>query len=157
MQVQAGDERNIRADDVPRAAQQLALAVLQMLCDHGAVQVQIDGVHRPRTPQVVHHHAGDALEGLFLDLRRGARIGPDQRREAAARSARRLHEACYRQVDAGGVGEHGLAPAEARPAVRAPEHLEACLCRRKGIRLVVKTADRDPHGPRLPSPGGLRR
>ena len=169
VQVEARHQRDVRADDGAHAAQKLAFAVLQMFGHHRAVEVQIDGVHGPRAPQVVHDHAGDALIGLLLDLGGGAGIRPGQRREVAARGARRLQEARYRQVYAGGIGKNGLAPAEPRPAVGAPEHLEACLCRRKCIGLMVKlpllccvpvavlvTANRNPHGPRLqPRPATL--
>jgi hypothetical protein len=44
VQVEAGDERNVRADQGSHPAQHLALAIVKALADHGAVQVEIDPV-----------------------------------------------------------------------------------------------------------------
>ena len=46
VQIEAGDDRNAIADQAPHARQELALAVVEVLGDHGAVEVEIDPVHR---------------------------------------------------------------------------------------------------------------
>lgn len=46
VQVEADDERNVRPDRSAHPPQQFAFAVIMVLRDHGAVQVEIDAVQR---------------------------------------------------------------------------------------------------------------
>ena len=46
VQIEADHQRQILADHLPHAAQDFAFAVVEMFRDHGAVQVEIDGVER---------------------------------------------------------------------------------------------------------------
>ena len=75
MQVQAGDDGHGRADGLAHARQQLAFAVVQVLGDHGAVQVQVDGVVAAFARRF-DDLAGDALIGVGGDV--GGRLAPAQ-------------------------------------------------------------------------------
>ena len=61
------------------ARQDFAFAVVEMLGDHRAVQVEIDGVERARRRDAVDQHLDDALIGVFGHMRRRRRRGEDGR------------------------------------------------------------------------------
>ena len=48
VQVEAGDDRRALSDDAAHAREQLAFAVVQVLGDHRAVQIEVDPVHGSR-------------------------------------------------------------------------------------------------------------
>ena len=50
VQIEADHQRQILADHLAHARQNFAFAVVEMFRDHGAVQVEIDGVERARRP-----------------------------------------------------------------------------------------------------------
>jgi hypothetical protein len=61
-------------------SEQLAFAVIQVLRDHRAVQVEVDRVERGRLHRV-DDLARDALVGVGGHMRRGASTGPDDGRD----------------------------------------------------------------------------
>ena len=72
MPVDAGDHRNVGANDCPHPAQQLPFAVVMRLGHHGPVQIQIDAMERSILVdgqlQLPDDCAGDRLERLIRDL-----------------------------------------------------------------------------------------
>ena len=81
VQVERADDRQIGPTCARTPAEQLALAVVQVLGDHGAVQVEEQGVERAGGGQVVQQHRRQPLERVLGHRPGGARIGPDQRHE----------------------------------------------------------------------------
>ena len=67
------------------ASQHFALAVLERLTDHGAVQVEIDGIDRHRRGEAADQLAGDALVGVGGDEPAGAPARPQQRHDLVLR------------------------------------------------------------------------
>ena len=72
------------ADGASDALQDLALAVLVMLHNHGAVEIEKDGIEGTQPHEIVRHHAHDPLEGIFRDMGRRFGRGPQQRHELVA-------------------------------------------------------------------------
>ena len=48
VQVEAGDDRRAQSDDVAHAREQLAFAVVQVLGNHRAMQIEVHAVDRAR-------------------------------------------------------------------------------------------------------------
>ena len=76
VQVQADDDRQVRAQAVAQAAQQLALAVLVRLADHRAVQVEVEAVEAAQGVEVGEDLADDPLVGVDRHLVGGASRPP---------------------------------------------------------------------------------
>ena len=101
VQVEARDDGNAGADDLAHAREQLALAVVEMLGDHRAVQVEVDAVDRPGLRSRASHLADDALVRVRGDVRRRRGRAPREARGCggrprAAPRARRWPE-CWRR------------------------------------------------------------
>ena len=62
VQIQAHRHRQVVAHQGAQAPEKLALAVLQVLADHGAVKIQIHAVHRQRALEIREQHFRDALD-----------------------------------------------------------------------------------------------
>jgi hypothetical protein len=82
--VEAGDDRHPVPDQRADAAQQLAFAILVMLGDHRAMQVEIDAVERPSRREVVENAASDLLVSLALDIGGRRRRAPAQWHQVVA-------------------------------------------------------------------------
>src|SRR3546814_13126678 len=82
MQVEAGDDGYIWAYNCTNTAQDLALAVLMALGDHGAMQVEIDRVDAAlQRSDTIDDLADHMLEGLVGDMGAWLRGGPGDRSE----------------------------------------------------------------------------
>ena len=90
VEIEAGDDRQIRSHQTPQTPQQLALAIGQMRRDHGAMEVEINRIDGTGGGEPLQQLAGDALIGLLHD--RAGRGG------GAPRAAGRAHGvAAWRQ------------------------------------------------------------
>ena len=74
VQIETGHQRHVLADQLAHAREDLALSIVEMLCHHRPVQIEIDAVNRAGRRDTVEQHRNDALEGVFGDVRR--RRGP---------------------------------------------------------------------------------
>ena len=62
VQIEADHQRQILADHLAHAPQDFTFAIVEMLGDHGAVQVEIDGIERSGGGDAVDHHLDDAFD-----------------------------------------------------------------------------------------------
>ena len=126
--------------------QDLALAVVEVLRDHGAVEIEVDGVEGRSLREVFAEHGGHALESVARHV--GARFGrtPQGGHQLLSRGARRLHEACDRDIEPREGIEHCRTSGQARPGVVLEEVLEGRTHGREGVGLVLKARDGDSHG-----------
>ena len=62
VQVEADHQRQVLADHLTHTPQDFAFAIVEMLGDHGAVQVEIDGIERSGRGDAVDDHLDDALD-----------------------------------------------------------------------------------------------
>ena len=145
VQVEARNHRDRVPHHRTYAREQLALAVVQMLGHHGAVQVQIHRVQRAGAADRLDDHAGDSLECFLGDVRRRAGRRPRSRQKLMPAALHALDETRDRQVDAGHTFEYVLPAQQRRPAAAAHELFIGRLARRKSIGLVLETADGDTH------------
>ena len=99
MQVEADHQRQILADHLAHARENFAFAVVEMLGDHGAVQVEIDRIEPARRLDAVDQDLGDALVGIFGHMRRRAGGSEDRRYQLPAIGFGRLDEACEPDID----------------------------------------------------------
>ena len=99
VQVEARDQRNVVANDAAHARQDLAFAVVEMLGDHGAMQVEIDGIERAGGGDAVDHDRHDALKGVPGDMRRRACAAGNRRNEFPAVGFGTVHEAGKPDID----------------------------------------------------------
>ena len=65
VEIEAGDDRQIRSHQTPQTPQQLALAIGQMGRDHGAMEVEIERIDGTGGGEALQQLAGDALIGLL--------------------------------------------------------------------------------------------
>jgi hypothetical protein len=96
VQVQARDDRQLRADDRAQALQQFAFGVVGGFGDRRAVQVEIDRVDRAGGAEIGGDLVADALERRRGDAVRRHRTGPHRGHERPALGGRDLHEAAER-------------------------------------------------------------
>ena len=150
MIVEAGHDRQLVAHDAADAAQQLALAVLGVLGDHGAVQVEIDRVERPELAQVLVEQRPHLLVGVLGHVGGRRRRRPGQRHDLVAELGQPLHRAGDRDVEAFDARDHLRPAQQRRPGVGAHELLPGRLLRRERVRLVLKATDRDTRHPVSP-------
>ncbi len=114
VKVEARDERYVAADRGADAGEDFALAVIEMLGDHRAVKIEIDGIEGARGGNVFQHHRHDALEGVFRDMGRRRRRTPDERHERM-RAGGGVEETGDGHVHAGEGGDKPLAPLQRGP------------------------------------------
>ncbi|CPN83353.1 Uncharacterised protein [Bordetella pertussis] len=143
VQVQAGDDGRGGADGVAQAAQEFAFAVVVVFGDHGAVQVQVDGVVAAGAGGRL-DLAGDTLEGVARDVRRGAGAGPEDGVHAVAVRQGRVQEAAGGDVD-GAQRQQVVAAHQGGKAFAAQEVVIAGLGRREGVGFVLETGNQDMH------------
>ena len=150
VQIEARHQRQIRPDEIADPSQNLALAVLQVLGDHGSVEIQVEAVQGLEIAQVRQDLAGDPFEGLLRHRRRGGRLGPGERQQLVAERPRLLDEARDRDVDPGDRFEERRPAGQARPSAGSGEILEGRRRGREAVGLVLKAADGDAgHPPRV--------
>ena len=143
VQVEADDERNLRADRSAHAPQQLAFAVIVMLGDHGAVQVEIDAVQRQRRGDALHQFPGDGLESLGRDMGGGARRAPERRHELPVPPTSGVDEAGSADIHALHRREDRFAARQRRPAATLQERLHSGHAGREGVGFVKKPTECD--------------
>ena len=106
VQIEADHQRQVVADHLAHARQDFAFAVVEMFGDHGAVQVEIDGVERSRRLDAVDHHLDDALKGILGHMRRGAGAAGNRRHHLPALGFRRFDKAGQPDIDVAHDLEH---------------------------------------------------
>ena len=143
VQVDAGDERDVRPDRRPHAAQDLALPVIEVLAHHRAVQVQVDPVGRQRRADAFDQFARQRLEGLDRDMGGGAGGTPQRRYGLPAPLASRLDETGGSDIDVPHRLEDRRAAGQRRPAAPLHESIHARLAWREGVGLVQETTEDD--------------
>ena len=143
VQVEARHDRHVRPHHATHAREDLAFAVVEMLGDHGAVEVEVDAVDGTHVGEVPRDLAHDALEGILGHVRRGRGGGPRETGRAMPCGVQRVEGAGGRDVGAGEAGHDRLAQRERRPRAALLECGEVRLARGEGIRLVLEAADGD--------------
>ena len=146
MIVEADGDGHARAHGGAHAAQQLALAVLERLAHHGAVQVEIDGVDRHRRRQPPDQLARDPLVGIGRDEPAGAAAGPQQRHDVVA-GAHVAQEARQREAGVAEPFDHVRAAHQRRAVAVAGEVGEVRPLGDEAVGFMMEPADRDArHG-----------
>ncbi len=143
VEIEAGDDRQCGTEQGADAAQQLALAILEMRRDHRAMQVEIDAVERTRGGEVLEQPRRDALIHILIDIGRGRRRAPRQRHQLMAQPAQRADRAGDRNVVAGDRLEQRRPADIAGPGIGPLEILPGRALRREGVGFVLKPADRN--------------
>ena len=152
VQVERVDHGDLPADDVAHPCENLALAVLEVIGHHGAVQVEKDRVEGTVASEILGQHAGDPLERVPGDKGRGFGRGPQQRHELVTVVAGGLDESLEAQVQTRDGIEHRRAPGQAGPCVVQFEIREGRDIRGEGVGLVLEAADGDAcHGDLSPA------
>ncbi len=147
VQVEAGDDRHAGTDNLAHARQQFALAVVEVLADHRAMQVEIDAIDRSGPVQPVDQVADDALVRVARDLRGRRCRAPDEADGAVAGGMQRVQRAGSGNVGAREARRDGVAVRDLGPAPAILERGIIRLRRRKRIGLVLESADgNDSHG-----------
>ncbi len=139
MIVEARHDRQIVADNAADTAQQLTFAVLGILGDHGAVQVEIDRIEGAVLAQVLVEQLPHALVGILSHVRGRRGGGPGQRHDLVAEFRELLYGTGDRDVVALDARDHLGAAQKRRPGIGADKFLPSGLLRRKRIGLVLKT------------------
>jgi len=147
MEIEARDHRHVRAHRLPHPPQQLPVRIVEVLGDHGAVQVEVDGVEAAAAAEILEQHRRNPLERIARH--RAGRLGgtPAERQQLVVQAARLVDETGHRQVDAADRVEERGAAGQAGPGIG---RLEVGIRRRhlrERVRLVLDAAHRDPgHG-----------
>ena len=143
VQVETHNEGQIVADRAAHARENFAFAVVEMLCDHGAVQIEIDGIERPSRPDAVDHDLDDTLERIpgYMCGRAGA--ARDGRHHLPAIGFRLCDKTRQADIDIAHGPEHFGALRHGRPTAAMHEVIIGRLRRRKGVGLVQEAADGD--------------
>ena len=143
VQVEADHQWQVLADHLAHAGKDFAFAVVKMLGDHRAMQVEIDGVDRTRRGDAVDHHLCDALEGILGDMRARGRGRKDRRHQVPAFGLGRRDETRKPHIDAAQRFQHTAAHLHARPAAAMHKGVIGGLGRRKCVGLVQEAANGD--------------
>ncbi|KGD18181.1 transcriptional regulator, LysR family domain protein [Burkholderia pseudomallei] len=143
MQIERHDDRHPLADDPPHAREELAFAVVELLGDHRAVQVEIDRVEAARLDRG-DDLAADPLERAARHVRRRARARPHDRQQRVPARLRGPDEAADRHVDVA-QRQHAGAARERRKAFAANEALIRRARRRERVGFVLKACNQNVH------------
>jgi hypothetical protein len=144
VQVEAGDERNVRADQGSHASQQPRLRRRrEALADHGAVQIEIDPIEGQRGFQPGQQPRHDLLESRRRDMSRRARRAPQGRQQGPADGTGMPDKSRRPDIDVVDRCEDRIALGQARPAAAVQEGLHAGLARRKSVGFVQETTEGD--------------
>jgi len=84
MEIEADHQRQFLADHLADAGENFAFAVVEMFGHHRAVQVEVDGVERPKLLQVLVEQRPHLLIGVRGDVGRGRRGCPGERHDFVA-------------------------------------------------------------------------
>ena len=151
VEIEARDDRHARPDGAADAREQLALAVVEMLGHHRAVEVEVNAVERAFRLEPPHDLAGDPLVRVARHVRRRARGRPREPGAGMPHRGQLTERAGRRDVGPVHRGRDRGAEAHARPAAALLECFIPGLARREGIGLVLEPADRDARHPCDPS------
>ena len=116
VQIETDHQRQIRADHLAHARNDFALAIVDMLGDHGAMQIEINRVDRTRRLDAIDDRFGDAFIGVLRHMRRRARGAPDGRHQLPAHRFGGRDEAGDADIDVAQLLEQFCALAHRRPA-----------------------------------------
>ncbi|MGY4307689.1 hypothetical protein ACVIJ6_004932 [Bradyrhizobium sp. USDA 4369] len=139
--------RHVGTDHPAHAGEDFALAIIEMLAHHGAVQIEIDAVERAGGLDAVDHRCGDALERLLGDMRRGAGRAGDGGNDVPAIGVRDRDETGLAGIDAAHGREHAGCIVDRGTAAAMHEGVVISLGRCKCIGLVQEAANRDARHP----------
>jgi hypothetical protein len=114
-----------------------------MFRNHGAVQVEVDGVEPAGRGDAVDHHLCDALEGILLNVRRRGCSGEDGRHQLPIPSLGLFDKSRQADIDVAHDPEHISALRHRWPAAAMHKIFKSRLGRREGVGLVQKTANGD--------------
>ena len=145
VQIEADRDRQIGSDLRPDPPKQLPFPVLGMLTDHRAVQVEIDAVDLTGRRQALQHQGTDPLERILGHMRRRRRGTPAQRMQVRTRLCQHADTAVDGNMHTDDFLEQFVADTQLRPGVAVLKLLEVRIHRRECVRLVLKTANRNPH------------
>jgi hypothetical protein len=143
VQVEADHERQVLADRLANAGKDFTFAVVEMFCDHRAVQIEIDAVDGAGGLDAVDDGLGDALIGVLCDVGRRACRAPDRRHQLPAFRFRRRHKTGHADIDVAHPLEQPGAVRHRRPAAAPHERVIDRLGRREGVGLVQEAANGD--------------
>ncbi len=143
VEIEADHQRQILADDLAHARKDFAFAIVEVLSDHRAVQVEIDPVEITSGSDAIHDHCGDALIGVFTHMSRWTCGAPHGRHQLPTCLLRFSHEAGHADIDVVRGLEKLRAFGHGRPAATVHEVLVRGLRRSKGIGLVEKSTNSD--------------
>ena len=147
VQIDADHQRQVGADHLADARQDLAFAIVEMFGDHRAVQVEIYRVELSGRLDTVDHDFDDALERILGDMRRWARAAGDGGDQLPAFGVGLFDEAGEADIDATHHLEDVGADRHRRPPTAMHERLPGRLGGRKGVGLVQEATDGDTgHG-----------
>ncbi len=122
----------------PNAPQQLTLGILEVLGNHGAVQVEVNRIERGMLHQALADQAGNPFESIFGHIAGGFRRAPEYRQQYVPLGLHVIHETGYGQIHSGNDIGHGRVQCQTGPTVVFFEFLESGETRRKGVGLVLK-------------------
>ena len=143
VQVEARHHRNFRPDDAAHARQQFAFAIVEVLGDHRAVQVEVDAVDAASLLQPAQHFADDPLVRVARDVRGRRCRAPCEADGSVSRGVQRVQRTGRGDVGARQTRCDGVAERELRPTPAILERGIIRLRRRKGVGLVLESAYRD--------------
>ena len=143
VQVEADHQRQVLADHLAHPRQNFAFAVVEMFGHHGAMQIEIDRIERPRRLDAVDHHLDDALKGVLGYMRRRAGAAGNGRHQLPAVGLGRVDKAGQPDIDVAHHLEHIGALRHRRPAAAMHEVGIGRLRRREGVGLVQEAANGD--------------
>ena len=141
VQIEADDHGQMRAVAVADTRQERALAIVETVGDHRAMEIEIN---RIGASDPVEDAAGDPAESIIGDRPRGLGGAPQDRLQVVARSSRGLGKARDRQVHASGLGEHLRPSQKPRPAIGHLEFRHPRLTLGERVGLMLKPGDGNP-------------
>jgi len=151
--VERDRNRGLRVDRAD-AAQQFALAILEALGDHCAVQIEEHAVIAAFRNSIT-DHCGDVLVGAILDRARRRRRGGDRQHDVGLFARGEIEIGAEPRAGAAIGLDRRLAVERARAPIRitGPKTGERRRYRREGVGLVLHHRDQEAHSG-LPAAGG---
>ncbi len=141
--VELGENRHVLSDALPEGREDVPVAVVDPLDDHGAVQLQQDTVDRSARIDSVQQVVQDGVEDVAGRRRARGGVGEDGRDEFETVIIRGLDESADRCACAPECGNQLVADEVAKPLVA--EIVPSGLHRSEGAGLVTENADGDSH------------
>ena len=146
MQVEAGDNGSVIADQRADAMQQLPFAVVEMRGHHRAMQVEVDGIDRSGAAgrvDAVEDLGGDLFVGCLRDMRRWTSGAENRRDQDMASFARARDETRAGDIAAFDRSKDRVAARELRPAAAEFERPHVGLRWRERVGFVLKSGEDD--------------